>query len=479
LNDELTYRTYMQGFLRDAGGDREGLEASDDWREGRVGLRLDWSASEADLVTFAGEYYRGVFGQTLLLSDPTVAAQWPGTIAEAEDLRAHGLYAMVDWRHTLAPNSYWSLRASYQQEDREEISLDDRRNKYTIEFSHRFPLLDGRHDIFWGTCYDLVRDHLLDTETIRFSSERDEIQTYCAFVQDEIALIPERLTLTLGSRFELTDRNGWESQPSARLAFMPTPRQTWWVAVSRAVRVPSRMEFTGGRWLTRGLTLVDGSVYNYTARFCGSPNLDPEQLLAYEFGSRFLIGDSTSLDLAVYYHDFSDSVALVYAGSDIGADYVDDRYVVDNALDVSVYGFEAALRYRPRDWWQVDIAYTFMRVQMHPHGGAPHLNEDWYEKDAPKHQLSVLSSFRVSPTATLNLWARYVDSINDVGGYETNAYVTLDANVRWQVTPRCALTVAGRNLLDSDHTEYYPSTLLPTASTAMQRALYVELSYRF
>jgi iron complex outermembrane receptor protein len=479
LGESVAYRAYAQGFDRDTGGGREGLDPADDWREGRFGLHLEWTPTPDDRVTFQGDYYRGVFGQTLLISDPAAPAQWPGPIAQPEDLRGHGGFFMADWRHALASDSYWSLRAYYEDESRDELSLDDRRHSYGIEFDHRFTLWDGRHDILWGICGHLVRDTLHDTEIIQFSSEHDTIQGFCVFAQDEITLVPERLHLTVGSRFELTDRNGWAPQPSARLAFTPTRNQTWWLAVSRAVRVPSRMELTGRRWLVRGLTLVGKDVWNYSASFVGNPDLDPEQLTAYELGARFLLHPSASLDLAVYYHDFSDAVSPVYGGSDVGAGSLDEWYVVENALDVSTYGFEAAFRYRPTDWWQLDLAYTFTRVQMHPREGFQQFNDDWFEKDVPKQQLSILSSFRIAPTVGLNLWGRYVDAISDVGGYEVDAYVTLDANIRWQITPRCDLLLAGQNLLESSHNEYYPSTLLPTASTSVQRAFLVQLSYRF
>ena len=65
------------------------------------------------------------------------------------------------------------------------------------------------------------------------------------------------------------------------------------------------------------------------------------------------------------------------------------------------------------------------------------------------------------------------------GGYTVLPYVTLDANLRWRLSPRYELTVAGQNLLDSSHPEYYPSSFLPTASTAAQRALYVQLAVQF
>jgi iron complex outermembrane receptor protein len=456
LGDNGSFRFYIQGFDQDSGKGLQGLDSHDDWREGCIGLRLDWDLTARDRLTFQGSHYRGVIGETLLVPDPTVPAQWPGSIAIPEDADTSGGYAMLDWEHTFAADSRISLRAFTNYDAREELSLDDRRRTHGIEFEHHLSIGQGRHRVAWGAGYTVVLDHTTDTSYIQYSANRQKLDTFGLFVQDEIALVPERLSLTLGSRFELTDRNGWETQPTARLAYTPSSRQTYWLAVSRSVRVPSRMELTARRNFAQGLTLVGEEVWDYTAHLVASSDLQPEELIAYEVGARFLLAESLSLDVACFYHGLSDSV-----------------------LDVSTYGVEAALRYRPKDWWQLDLSYSFIRVQMHPQHGPPHLNDDWYEKDAPRHQLGILSTFQLRRNVDLSLWARYVDNINDVAGYQPDAYVTLDANIRWQISPRCELLLAGYNLLESNHTEYYPSSLLPTATTAVQRAAYAQISYRF
>ena len=62
---------------------------------------------------------------------------------------------------------------------------------------------------------------------------------YSGFVQDEIALRTD-VTLTLGTKVEHNDYTGFEVQPSGRLQWNVTPKQTLWAAVSRAVRTPSQ-----------------------------------------------------------------------------------------------------------------------------------------------------------------------------------------------------------------------------------------------
>src|SRR5207245_502127 len=67
-------------------------------------------------------------------------------------------------------------------------------------------------------------------------------QLFGGFVQDEIALVKDRLRLTLGTKIEHNDYTGFEIEPSGHLAWTPTPRQTVWGAISRAVRTPSRID---------------------------------------------------------------------------------------------------------------------------------------------------------------------------------------------------------------------------------------------
>ena len=62
-------------------------------------------------------------------------------------------------------------------------------------------------------------------------------------MQDEIAIVPNKFSLTVGSKLEHNNYTGFEFQPSITPGpWSITPRQTFWAAVTRAVRTPSRIE---------------------------------------------------------------------------------------------------------------------------------------------------------------------------------------------------------------------------------------------
>jgi iron complex outermembrane receptor protein len=67
-------------------------------------------------------------------------------------------------------------------------------------------------------------------------------QIYTLFLQDEIAILPERLALTLGAKLFHNNYTGFEIQPTARLLWTKNDRQSFWGGVTRAVRTPSRVD---------------------------------------------------------------------------------------------------------------------------------------------------------------------------------------------------------------------------------------------
>ena len=68
-------------------------------------------------------------------------------------------------------------------------------------------------------------------------------------MQDQVALVEDRLFFIVGSKFERNDYSGFEYEPSGRLLYTPDKQHSLWAAISRAIRTPARAdqdsEFTG------------------------------------------------------------------------------------------------------------------------------------------------------------------------------------------------------------------------------------------
>ena len=72
-----------------------------------------------------------------------------------------------------------------------------------------------------------------------FQPEKRDTHFYSGFLQDNITLIPDRFHVILGSKFEHNIYTGFEIQPNFRFLLTLNEYQTFWGAISRAVRTPS------------------------------------------------------------------------------------------------------------------------------------------------------------------------------------------------------------------------------------------------
>src|SRR6185437_13606500 len=118
-------------------------------------------------------------------------------------------------------------------------------------------------------------------------ASRDNL--YSSFFQDQLSLGAVRVTV--GTKLEHNDFSGFEVQPSIRAAWTMDPTRTLWAAISRAVRVPTRLE--------RDVAIdVTDPAGNPVAVLMGNRGFHAEELLAYELGYRWQVAPNVSLDLA-------------------------------------------------------------------------------------------------------------------------------------------------------------------------------------
>ena len=127
-------------------------------------------------------------------------------------------------------------------------------------------------------------------------------QLFSSFVQDEIAIIPNRLFLTIGTKLEHNYYTGFDFMPSIRVAWAPSPHHTLWAAVSKADRTPSELDASIRATLS-GFPGPGGIPCLVT--FIGNPAVKNEGLIAYEMGYRTTVLKQLSIDFTAYYNNYS------------------------------------------------------------------------------------------------------------------------------------------------------------------------------
>src|SRR3989454_2220096 len=225
LGSSVRARIYGRGFDRDATALPSGQGAADDWYLGQGGFRMDWEASSASRVTLQGDLYDGRIGQP-----------------SAGDIAVSGGNAMARWSHTISEKSSLAGQLYYDRTHRDIPStFGEDLDTYDVDLQHS-ARLGARHDVVWGLGYRLISDRVANSPVLAFLPAHVTRQWFTGFVQDEIALIPDRLHVALGTKVEHNDYTGYEIQPSGRVSWRLSPSATLWAAVARALRTPSRID---------------------------------------------------------------------------------------------------------------------------------------------------------------------------------------------------------------------------------------------
>src|SRR6185437_10106585 len=415
LGSTVRARVYGRGFDRDATAFPSGQDAADDWHLGQGGFRMDWEASSASRVTLQGDLYDGRIAQDsggdIAVAGRNVIAKWSRTLSERSSVAAQLYY---DRTHRDIPRLF--------AED-----LDT----YDVDLQHA-ARLGTRHDVVWGLGYRNINDRTAigSDSTLAFLPTHVAREWFTGFVQDEIALVPNRLHLALGSKIEHNDYTGFEIQPSGRVNWRVSPSATVWTAVSRAVRTPSRVD--------RELFAPAKPPYF----LAGGPDFHSEEELAYELGFRHQQG----------------SVPLV----------------IGNGQDGESYGAELTADYRVTDRWRLRAGYTELRVHVWPSPGSTDRSRGATESQVPDRQFFLLSSVDLPAHLGLSAWFRAIDDINN---QLVPAYAELNATVTWQPTSHLDLSLVGQNLLHGQHREFGAATS-PTRRD-IQRGVYGAVAWRF
>jgi iron complex outermembrane receptor protein len=466
LGEDAYYRVYAKYFERDSFVDASGADTYDDWRARRSGFRIDWGVSSDSALTVQGDIYDGDARQTVLVA----AAAPPFCQALNDEIDMSGGNLLVRWTRQLGPDSSLALQVYYDRGDRSEALFDATTETGDIDFQHRFPV-GARHDVLWGIGVRSMSDTVLGRSGLLFDPPSATDQLYNAFIQDEIALVAGRLALTVGSKLEHNEYTGYEVQPSVRLAWTPTPRDTVWAAVSRAVRTPVRSE----RVLSFALP---GTTEGLIPTFVGDPDFGAEELLAWEMGCRIDATDHVAFDLATFYNQYSN------LGTNVaGFPYLDPTpwphmvlpLDLGNDGEGETYGFELATEVALSDRWRLRGGYSLLKMDLEPTAGAPPNTTVRGDGQNPQQLAFLHSSVDVPGNVELDVTLRYVDAI---AALDLDSYLELDVRLGWKPRPDLEVFIVGQNLLHHEHAEFRP-LVIPTVATEVERGVYGGVTWYF
>jgi iron complex outermembrane recepter protein len=457
-----------------------GGSAHDGFNFGRAGFRYDGAPSPDLRVLLEGGATHGSEQEIFQRLRP----RFPfAPFLENSDTSVGAGHVLGRVTKATGPGEEWQFQSYLDWTDRTMAILREKRLTGDFEVQHSSHP-DDRNHLIWGLGYRATTDWMQGTFDINFNPSRNTEQLANFFIQDEFKLIPNSLSLIVGSKFEYTNWSGFDIQPNLRLLWNPDPQQAVWAAVSRAVRTPSRAE----RDLVFNYTVLNpplATVPTLVTVF-GNGHMQSEKVTAFETGYRWQATQRINLDVAGFYNLYGDlgTVDALVPRLVGGLPNLPARF--DNLARGHAYGLEFAGGWQAAPWLSFRSAYTFQRTKISRDPTSTDTTTIAYQNSIPKHHASLRASANLAPNVTLDATVRYFGRLNLSAANtalltlrDINSYWALDLRLGWQATDRVLLELIGQNLNREKHVEFQDFGPTRAATAQIPRAAIVRATVQF
>lgn len=453
------YRVYGKLYQHDHSSQDKG---KDQWRTQRGGFRMDWKSPGQDNFTFQGDIYEGAVKESDLQSEKQLA----------------GLNLLSRWQRLLDKGDF-ILQTYYDQTQRDEVLYKALWGTYDIDFQRRW-VFPGQQEILGGLAYRYTQDKIDNSPLMSYHPAQESNHLFSAFLQGDfhislpnlfsLSQVPtpqdaKKLRLTLGCKWEYYEDEKLQIQPNLRLLWNHGNYHTFWGAISRAVRAPSRTD--------KDIFLdMNSSQGHYVLQ--GNPHFKPEILVAYEWGYRFNHPDYFLLDSNFFVNKYSNLLTT----EPIDSAFSSAQLTLDNQMIGTVYGLEIAAQWEANNYWKFRGAYSYLDIRLQVSQESQDIQATLAQGESPQHQMSLRSFLNLPHNVSFDTLLYYVD---DLPTLSIPHYIRFDLRIGWQPKPTFELSFGIRNLFDKQHPEFThrgltPSLLVPTE---IPRATYLQLRYQF
>jgi iron complex outermembrane recepter protein len=326
-----------------------------DTATGRMGFRVDGRPDEKDQWMVQGDLYKT--GR----QDPVA---YPAAQPSVDRMQAHtdynGGYLQARWTRTSSTGSESEVQFSYDRNNLDYPYFGGTLQNLTFDFQRRVQTGE-RNEIYWGAGFQQYRDDTYSNRYIGFNPSNSVFRSGDAVLRDEWQVVPGRLMASAGIRIDYNSYRDIEYQPSVRLLYTPKPNQSAWLAVSRAVRTPNRVDrdisFDLGTMEVLGLPMT---VINH-----GSRSMRSEVARTAEGGYRYQSGQRWSVDASVFFSRYErlrsidqGPPQLVLGTNGI---FLQVPMHMANSGAGRSYGGEASATVQARPGWRLIPSYSYVK----------------------------------------------------------------------------------------------------------------------
>ncbi|MBT1066038.1 TonB-dependent hemoglobin/transferrin/lactoferrin family receptor [Bowmanella sp. Y26] len=298
-----------------------------------------------------------------------------------------------------------------------------------------------------------------DLSTSKFPT--NDTRRYGVFINDEIRLLDDRLTVTPGVRFDSYKMDPNSTQKQDGTEFSVIEEQHFSLNLGAIYSINPMLNLyaqygQGFKVPAYDLAYIEHylqptSTYAYEI-VPSDKDLAPEQSDTYEFGLRGHIGE-LAISGAIFYSKYDNFLSTVLLSSETMLDsngdfsHIFERYQYQNLESVTIKGAELSIN------WYINDAWTLQ-------GNAAYQDGKDDESDDYLHSISPLSGLlglsyqgqALSSHLVLN-WAKAMTKVNE-GNAGSSGYGVLDWLVSYRVTDNLRFNLAANNLLDKEYNRY-------------------------
>ncbi len=444
----FSYRFYGMGGLRGPEFHPDG-DNFDHWRMGQAGFRTDWARGTRDSFTVQGDLYRGESGESLEMVNYSPLAE----LAEEDKADLSGGNLVTRWQRRINDGSDIQVQAYFDRTNRQDVELGETRDTFDVDYIQHLRLR-GEHELAWGLGARVSPSNFIQTsQAVNFLPGKQVDSIYSSFVQYELPIVRDKLSLTAGSKFEHNNFSGYDYQPSVRLLWSPARRQSAWLAVTRAVRTPSRVD----QDVQFNILVQATPAPPIFFEILGNPKLRPEQLIAYEAGYRVQASRRLWVDFATFFNTYNDLQGYGPLSLAIGDNPPPEDLLIvvpyANSIEGRSIGTEVTPVWDMTRRWQLRGSYSLLHMELSDKPGYTDVGNllETYLGSSPTHVASAQSILNLPWHLEFNQTYRYSSELPE---YSVHPYSTADARVARRVGEGFDFAVVGQNLLRPSHPEF-------------------------
>jgi iron complex outermembrane receptor protein len=471
------YRVYGQSNARPQWAPSRSSLGAETWGSLQGGFRIDHRISPDEELTVQGDLYEelgSLFSESVLRQPPFLAIESCPLGSSGGNLLGRWTRRHVSGGETVVQTYYDRLVRDNPRDLGIGIQTAD------LDVQHWLPV-QGKQEWMIGGGYRQMWDHSAGAATAKLIPDARSYGIAYLSLADQIELLPDRLAVTLGARGERSVLSGYTLQPTARIWWAPTKRQSLWGAWTRAARTPSRGELG----FESDVAAIPMEPLPVVVVASGNPDLRPETARALDAGYRlefkwllidvagfrYVYRGLRSLDLGAPQLTMGPQPFLLVPGR-MGNNNVGSSHGAELAAMLELPGHS-----------RLSASYSALFTDVHNRtttGGSSTPKVSVSGLSDPRHRWRASWQVDLPHRVQLDLSGAHVGSAttpSSIGQKNLPGYTRLDVRLSRRILEGGEFDVGGQNLLDSRHVEFLPEAR--TSQSEIRRAFYVRCTWRF